>query len=352
MLTGKTIHSFSCNTRYLCRGPNGVLSPGLRKTGSVALNAGRVETSEEALARRQRETERYEERVRLVHDVQGWEKELENAGDNLIVIEVQSETVCQTGMEGDRDDEKEAMRDQWGRITKDVHTEALDQCARIKHTFQRIARDCTDSVFLEHVVDEEPEKESVQLLEHLNVEVLPTLQFWRHGKKIFEHRGAQNMDADMAEGVLYYDGSMAEGLKAGTYVREIKNLNDVTQFSQEGDDKILQVLVLAKTSSAPCMHMYPAAVALAQNFKGFAAFARLVVDSGEEAQAAASSLHVSECPSFIMYRSGKEVARYNGQSRTELISKILEVQQSADISPPPKPGAATKMVRQKQVRRV
>ncbi|GAX85789.1 hypothetical protein CEUSTIGMA_g13204.t1 [Chlamydomonas eustigma] len=342
----------SCNTRFFCRGPTSVRASRPQKSGSVILNAGRVETAEEALARRQRETERYEERVRLVHNVQGWEEELKKAGDNLVVIEVQSETVCQTGMEGDRDDEKEAKRDQWGRITKDVHTESLDQCVRIKHTFQRIARDCSDSVFLEHVVDEEPEPESAQLLEHLSIDVLPTLQFWKHGKKIFEHKGAQNMDADMAEGVLYYDGAMAEGQKAGSYVKEIKNLDDATQFTQAGDELILQVLVLAKTTSTPCMHMYPAVVALAQNFKGFASFARLIVDSGEEAQAAASALRVAECPSFIMFRSGKEVARYNGQSRTELISKILEIQQNADISPPPRPGTATKMVRQKQVRRV
>ncbi len=36
---------------------------------------------------------------------------------------------------------------------------------------------------------EAPTPESLALCEHLGIEVLPTLQFWKQGKKLWEHRG-------------------------------------------------------------------------------------------------------------------------------------------------------------------
>jgi len=38
-------------------------------------------------------------------------------------------------------------------------------------------------------VDQDPSPESDALVDLLGVEVLPTLQFWKNGKRIFEHRG-------------------------------------------------------------------------------------------------------------------------------------------------------------------
>lgn len=38
--------------------------------------------------------------------------------------------------------------------------------------------------------------------DRLGVEVLPTLQFWRDGAKLWEHRGVVELDQDLAEGAL------------------------------------------------------------------------------------------------------------------------------------------------------
>jgi len=46
------------------------------------------------------------------------------------------------------------------------------------------------------------------------------------------------MEADAAEGVLYYDGSMAGGVKAESFVRQLKNAKDVSNFVQQNVSKM------------------------------------------------------------------------------------------------------------------
>jgi hypothetical protein len=46
--------------------------------------------------------------------------------------------------------------------------------------------------------------EAGQLLDQLGVDVLPTVQFWRQGKLLWEHRGVNQMEQDIGEGVLYF----------------------------------------------------------------------------------------------------------------------------------------------------
>lgn len=58
------------------------------------------------------------------------------ASGNLVVLEVESSNVCQTGL-----DEPEL---QW----KDDKKAALAPCAKIKHSFQRVARNCPEVQFL------------------------------------------------------------------------------------------------------------------------------------------------------------------------------------------------------------
>ncbi len=59
------------------------------------------------------------------------------AGDKLVVLEVQSQLVCQTGF----DEEPELH---W----KADRQAAMDPCRGLKHAFARIARECQDVVFL------------------------------------------------------------------------------------------------------------------------------------------------------------------------------------------------------------
>lgn len=42
------------------------------------------------------------------------------------------------------------------------------------------------------------------MLDILGVEVLPTVQFWREGKLLWEHRGVNQLEQNMGEGVLYF----------------------------------------------------------------------------------------------------------------------------------------------------
>jgi hypothetical protein len=45
--------------------------------------------------------------------------------------------------------------------------------------------------------------ESQPLLDRLNIEVLPTLQFFRDGKKLWEHRGIVELETDLGSGVQH-----------------------------------------------------------------------------------------------------------------------------------------------------
>lgn len=200
--------------------PRSALAPPLR--------ALKEETPEQALARRQRESESYSERVEYVNSIKELDAQLTKAGSKLVVLEVQSEFVCETGLDGD--EEKDAKRDQWGRVAQAVSTEQAEKCLQIKHAFQRIARDCGDAAFLEVQVEEEPGAGMVKLLDRLEVSMLPTLQFWKNGVKLYERQGAFQMEGDLAEGVLYWDGTMAAGAKAGDLVPDLKNIKQVKEF--------------------------------------------------------------------------------------------------------------------------
>jgi hypothetical protein len=46
--------------------------------------------------------------------------------------------------------------------------------------------------------------DSAPVLDILGIEVLPTVQFWRDGKLLWEHRGVNQLEQNMGEGVLYF----------------------------------------------------------------------------------------------------------------------------------------------------
>lgn len=63
-----------------------------------------------------------------------------------------------------------------------------------------------------------------------------------------------------------------------------------------------QVVNVAMTSATPCMHVYPAVLALARSFVGYAAFGRLMGDQSAESQELLKDLNIVEVPTFIFYR--------------------------------------------------
>lgn len=53
--------------------------------------------------------------------------------------------------------------------------------------------------------------DSVPVLDILGIDVLPTVQFWREGKLLWEHRGVNQLEQNMGEGVLYFGDRCAGG---------------------------------------------------------------------------------------------------------------------------------------------
>ena len=89
--------------------------------------------------------------------------------------------------------------------------------------------------------------------------------------------------------------------------------------------------LFATLADAPCLAVYPAVVALARNLGGTIDFARLVVDvsaaagPAERAEAVdvVRDLAIVDVPSFLFYRDGREVHRWAGSSRGDLLGQVL-----------------------------
>lgn len=227
-----------------------------------------------------------------------------------MVIEVYSESHCQVD---------------------ESHEIAPGSCQGIRTSFQRTARDCPDAVFL----DVEVSDNNSELAESLGVEVLPTVQFVKNGKLLWEHRGISNLDTDLAEGVLFYGDAGAGGSHPSDFITDINSQADLDKWTASLDDKVLGVLDISITNAAACVHIYPTVVVLARQFKGFASFGRLIGDSSDEAKELMKTLNVRSVPTFRFYRSGKVVGEHVGTSRSDLISAILGKQAELGLTPPP-----------------
>lgn len=313
----------ACHPWTACwRGTVHALTPSARQAGSHLARSNSLrpnETPGEAAERRARESERVEERVTYVVNQAEFAEELAKAGERLVVLEVHSERLCQSGLE-----EAEL---QW----KDDQARVAQSCVELKHVFQRTARDCPDVVFLALEADSE---EGHDLCDALGVEVLPTLQFYRAGQQLWEHRGYAAAGQDLGEGVLYFGDTAANNEKASTFVRDLHSKADLEDFVSTQDDKVLCVVDVCLTSAAPCVHIFPAVLALARSFGGYAAFARVLGDENAELKALMGELGVLEVPTFLFYRAGQPVGRHVGSSRGDLIGKILEQQAAAGVAAP------------------
>ncbi|KAL4457874.1 hypothetical protein ABPG75_012739 [Micractinium tetrahymenae] len=294
-----------------------------RRSRSVAARVKEGETAEQAMQRRLRESAQVEERVVYICNEREWEQELAKAGDKLVVLEVQSQVVCQSGF----DEEAEL---QWRADQR----AAMEPCRGLKHSFARISRECQDVAFLSLEADSD---EGSELCDRLGIEVLPTVQFWRDGQRLWEHRGVANLQQDLGEGVLYYGDSAANNVKASTFVTDLHSRADLEAFVRGQPDNVLTVVNVALLSAAPCVHIFPAVLSLATNFVGYAAFARLV---GDNAPDVLQELNVTQVPTFLFYRGGEPVGRHVGSSRADLIGQILAQQAKFGIQPPPPAGAA------------
>lgn len=286
------------------------------------------ETQEQAMARRLKESERVEERVRYVDSVADLEGCFENAGQRLVVIEIESAEVCQTGW----DEEPELH---W----KDDQKAALEPCKQLKHIFQRTARDCPDVEFLTVQAEDDNGDE---ICDRLGVDVLPTVQFWKEGKLLWEHKGVDNLNQDLGEGVLYFGDQAGGNEKASMYIQDLDSQAEVKKFVEdEPDEKKLVVVDVSLSDAGPCVKIFPAVMALAKNFTGLAKFARVMADKNDDLREYMEAQNISQVPTFLFFRGGELVGRHVGSSRGDLIGQILTMQSAAGI-PPPRPAAGAK----------
>lgn len=93
---------------------------------------------------------------------------------------------------------------------------------------------------------------------------------------------------------MYYADHAANGVKASQYITDIHNQQDLDKFIDQQDDKILTVLDVCLRNAGPCIHIFPAVLALAKNFTGYAHFARLIGDESEATQKVLKELNVNE----------------------------------------------------------
>eukprot|EP01025_Chloroclados_australasicus_P006803 TRINITY_DN12168_c1_g1_i2.p2 TRINITY_DN12168_c1_g1~~TRINITY_DN12168_c1_g1_i2.p2 ORF type:complete len:247 (-),score=34.52 TRINITY_DN12168_c1_g1_i2:429-1169(-) len=226
----------------------------------------------------------------------------------------------------------EEVQYQWKLDEKQVKQKQLDECKKIKHRFQRTARECPNTIFLEVEADTDGGQE---LCDRLGIDIVPTLQFYKRGQLLWEHKGALHMEQDLGEGILFYGDQGAQGLKPSDFVTEIKSRQEFEEFVSQKDDKVLNCVLVSLTSASPCVRIYPAVVALGRSFKGYVNFARMMGDDNDEMQKVMGEKSILQVPTFMFYRNGEEVHRHVGSNRGDLIGQILEQQAKYGIQPPP-----------------
>ena len=101
-------------------------------------------------------------------------------------------------------------------------------------------------------------------------------------------------------GVLYYADHAAHGVRASDFVTELNSKADLQKFINGQADNVLTVIDVSLKNAAPCIHIFPAVLALAKNFEGYAHFARLIGDENEETQALIKELDVNEVCSLSL----------------------------------------------------
>ena len=113
-------------------------------------------------------------------------------------------------------------------------------------------------------------------------------------KCLAEARAAIVQNVMLASGVLYYADHAANGVKASQFVTDIHNKKDLDEFINKQEAHVLTVIDVSLNNAAPCIHIFPAVLALAKNFTGYAHFARLIGDESEETQQVLRELNVNE----------------------------------------------------------
>lgn len=264
--------------------------------------------------------------MEYIGTIEEWDEILnEQPEDQLTVLEITSMNVCEDGL----DEEPELYWEADKRAQ-------LSKCTDLANTFEKVAADCPDITFVLANVENKDDP----LCTELGVGVLPSVHFYRGNRRLWEHKGVLALQQDLAEGVLYYGDTAARNEKASSSVMPLSNMADLQQFVSSQPDDVLTVVNVSVEVCDPCMKVFPVVVSLAKAFRGYAAFGRLHVEEDEDTAALFAQLRIDEVPAFIFYRSGREVGRFVGSQRGDLIGQILRIQDAAGVRPPAPPGSA------------
>lgn len=76
-------------------------------------------------------------------------------------------------------------------------------------------------------------------------------------------------------------------------LQDLKSKADLEMFVESQPENVLTV-VNVSSNATPCVRVFPAVLALAKNFVGYAAFARLLYETSQETQSLANQLKVRE----------------------------------------------------------
>lgn len=249
-----------------------------------------------------------------------------NAKDQLIVLEIESDTLCELK-------NVESVNPAYFDQPEEV---LLEPCSNLKHSFQRIARNCPDVKFLSFTADASDET-SAYVKDTLGVEMYPTLQFYKNGRLLWQHEGVDDALRDLDEGVLFYRDDAQQGGNHVTEIKSKKSLDDTIASANAANE--LLVLDVSSSSASPCLHIFPAVVSLARAFQGHVSFARILQDRNvETSELVSDRLKVDEVPTFIFYFKGEERHRFTSSSRGDLIGQLLEQQEKLGYKLPPPPS--------------
>ncbi len=78
------------------------------------------------------------------------------------------------------------------------------------------------------------------------------------------------------------------------HMQEITSKAQLDTFVQSQPENVLTVVNVSSNNATPCVRVFPAVLALAKNFTGYAAFARLLYETSDETQSLANQLKVRE----------------------------------------------------------
>jgi hypothetical protein len=275
---------------------------------------------------------------------------------SLTIVSVESDSECFLGAN------PEGAAQTWA--TPDSRDSRMAACRALSDSLARVAREAENVSFV--ALEGDADAEARALSAELGVTQFPTIQYYKDGTLLWQHAGAVGGADAVGEAVLFYGDAAGGGVKPSDYVEEVVSKNTFEAFIASCAapqtavrgitlatpcEKQLAVLNVSQAKdSAPCVHIYPAVLALAKNTAGAIRWARLLGDASPDAGALMASLNVTRVPTFVFFADGKEVGRYTGGDRGALMASVLETQAKVGYSlPPPPPRKRTSTADAKRI---